>query len=134
VHGQLVKLGFLKFVDDVRKRDGLNAWLFPLVAPEKGRAGIGAYSKWFGRYLRAQGVSDTAKVFHSFRHSATDALRRGKVDHELREALLGHAQVPRLTTELNKCSPDGACPRCRMLCPESHTRDWTCRASGHSSS
>jgi integrase len=41
--------------------------------------------------LRKQGVKDTAKVFHSFRHSVTDALRRGKVDHELREALVGHS-------------------------------------------
>jgi integrase len=91
VHPQLVKLGFLSFVNEVRQRDGKNAWLFPLVAPEKSRAGVAAYSKWFGRYLRARGVTDTAKVFHSFRHSVKDALRRGKVDHELREALIGHS-------------------------------------------
>jgi integrase len=91
IHPQLVKLGFLNFVDSVRGRDGANAWLFPLVAPDKGRSGVAAWSKWFGRYLRKQGVTDTAKVFHSFRHSVTDALRRGKVDHELREALVGHS-------------------------------------------
>jgi integrase len=91
VHPQLVKLGFLKFVDDMRRREGANGWLFPLVAPDKGRSGVAAWSKWFGRYLRKQGVTDTAKVFHSFRHSVTDALRRGKVDHELREALVGHS-------------------------------------------
>lgn len=90
VHPQLVKLGFLTFVD-VRRHEGANAWLFPLVAPDKGRSGVSAWSKWFGRYLRKQGVTDTAKVFHSFRHSVTDALRRGKVDHELREALVGHS-------------------------------------------
>jgi len=90
VHPQLVKLGFLTFVD-VRRHENANAWLFPLVAPDKGRSGIAAWSKWFGRYLRKQGVTDTAKVFHSFRHSVTDALRRGKVDHELREALVGHS-------------------------------------------
>jgi integrase len=91
VHPQLVKLGFLGFVDDVRQCEGSTAWLFPMVAPDKGRSGVGAWSKWFGRYLRKQGVTDTAKVFHSFRHSVTDALRRGKVDHELREALIGHS-------------------------------------------
>jgi integrase len=90
VHPQLVKLGFLTFVD-VRRHESANAWLFPLVAPDKGRSGVAAWSKWFGRYLRKQGVTDTAKVFHSFRHSVTDALRRGKVDHELREALVGHS-------------------------------------------
>jgi integrase len=93
IHTQLVSLGFLKFVDDVRKRDGEKAFLFPLVAPDKGRAGVKAYSKWFGRYLRAQGVTDTDKVFHSFRHGFKDALRRGAVNQEIHDALTGHAQA-----------------------------------------
>jgi integrase len=93
IHAQLVRLGFLKFVEDVRKRDGEKAFLFPLIATDKGRAGVKAYSKWFGRYLRAQGVSDTAKVFHSFRHGFKDALRQGKVSQEIHDALTGHAQA-----------------------------------------
>jgi integrase len=93
VHAQLVKLGFLKFVEDVRKRDGEKAFLFPLIAPPQGRAGVAAWSKWFGRYLRAQGVTDTAKVFHSFRHGFKDALRQGKVNQEIHDALTGHAQA-----------------------------------------
>ena len=92
IHDELVRLGFLKFVEDVRKRDGEKAFLFPLVAPDKGRAGVKAWSKWFGRYLRTQGVTDTAKVFHSFRHGFKDALRRGEVNQELHDALTGHAQ------------------------------------------
>jgi hypothetical protein len=92
IHAQLVRLGFLKFVDDVRKRDGEKAFLFPLVAPSRGRAGVSAWSKWFGRYLRAQGVSDSAKVFHSFRHAFKDALRRGGVNQEIHDALTGRAQ------------------------------------------
>jgi integrase len=93
IHSQLVELGFLKFVEDVRKRDGDKAFLFPLIATDKGRAGVKAYSKWFGRYLRAQGVTDTAKVFHSFRHGFKDALRQGKVNQEIHDALTGHAQA-----------------------------------------
>jgi hypothetical protein len=38
-------------------------------------------------------VTDKAKVFHSFRHTVKDALRRGRADHEVREALIGHAQA-----------------------------------------
>jgi integrase len=93
VHPQLVKLGFLRFVDEVRQRDGANAWLFPLVSPERGRSGIAAWSKWFGHYLRKQGVTDTAKVFHSFRHRFKDALRRGGADAEVREDLVGHSHA-----------------------------------------
>jgi integrase len=93
IHSQLVRLGFLKFVEDVRRRDGEKAFLFPLVATDKSRAGVKAWSKWFGRYLRAQGVTDTAKVFHSFRHGFKDALRQGKVSQEIHDALTGHAQA-----------------------------------------
>jgi integrase len=93
VHAELVKLGLLKFVEDVRRRAGEKAFLFPLIAPTQGRAGVAAWAKWFGRYLRAQGVTDAAKVFHSFRHAFKDALRQGKVNQELHDALTGHAQA-----------------------------------------
>jgi integrase len=90
IHPQLVKLGFLEYVGE-RRRDGADAWLFPLVAPEHGRAAIAAWSKWWGGYLRGHvGVLDTAKVFHSFRHGFKDALRKATPDEELRDALTGH--------------------------------------------
>lgn len=90
VHPELVRLGFLEYVDE-RRRQGEHAWLFPTVAPDQGRA-LSAWSKWFGRYLRTTvGIKDTDRVFHSFRHGVKDALRRGRVDVEAREALLGHS-------------------------------------------
>jgi integrase len=93
VHPQLVKLGFLKYVA-ARKLEGDDAWLFPLVAPEHGRARIAAWSKWFGRYLRRTvGVLDTAKVFHSFRHGFKDAARGAGVSQEVHDALTGHSKV-----------------------------------------
>ena len=36
------------------------------------------------------GITDPLKTFHSFRHGFTDALRRAKVEPELRSQLLGH--------------------------------------------
>jgi integrase len=91
IHPELVKLGFLKYVAE-RRRDGADAWLFPLIAPEKGRARLSAWSKWFGRYLRRKaGVVDTNKVFHSFRHKFSDGATRGGVDAEVRKALMGHS-------------------------------------------
>lgn len=93
VHDELVRLGFLRFVEERRRADGEGAWLFPLVAPDRGISGAPAFSKWFGRFLRTVGVTDQAKVFHSFRHTVKDALRRGNADHEIREALIGHAQA-----------------------------------------
>jgi integrase len=58
-----------------------------MVAP--GTKGAAAFSKWFGRYIGAHGVTDTAKVYHSFRHTFTDALRLANVNDEVRNALLG---------------------------------------------
>lgn len=93
VHPELVRLGLREYVQSRHDADGPDAWLFPAVAPDRGRAGIPAWSKWFGRYLRDIGVTDKAKVFHSFRHTVKDALRRGRADHEAREGLIGHAHA-----------------------------------------
>jgi site-specific recombinase XerD len=92
VHTEALRLGFLSYVEERRQADGADAWLFPSLAPAHGSAGVPAWSKWFGRYLRDEGsVTDKAKVFHSFRHAVKDALRRGRADYEVREALIGHA-------------------------------------------
>ena len=73
IHSQLIELGFLKFTAAEAKARGERAWLFPQVAP--GTTGAFAFSKWFGRHIGSQGVTDPAKVFHSFRHFFTDALQ-----------------------------------------------------------
>ncbi|MGY4282046.1 integrase [Bradyrhizobium sp. LM2.7] len=90
VHPLLVRLGFLEYVEE-RRRQGENSWLFPSVVPDQSRA-LAAWSKWWGRYLRTTvGIKNTDRVFHSFRHGVKDSLRRGRVDVEAREALLGHS-------------------------------------------
>jgi integrase len=90
VHPELARLGFLGYVAE-RARDGQDAWLFPLVAPSE-RRGVSAWSKWFGHYLRNHiCISNPDRVFHSFRHSFQDALRRATPDAELRDALPGRS-------------------------------------------
>jgi len=90
VHPQLVTLGFLKYVEG-RASDGQQAWLFPAVAPDQGRA-LSAWGKWWSRYLRQTvGIVDADRVFHSFRHGFQDALRRATPDEELRDALSGRS-------------------------------------------
>ena len=51
----------------------------------------GAFSKWWGRFTDEQWITDPHKTFHSLRHCFTDALRRAKVEPELRSQLLGHS-------------------------------------------
>ena len=50
------------------------------------------YSKHFRRFLDSVGITDPALVFHSFRHTFTDALRRARVEEPLAKALLGHSE------------------------------------------
>ena len=57
-----------------------------------GTTGAAAYSKWFGRYIGGHGVTDEAKVFHSFRHNFTDALQFAAVNEDVSRALVGHTQ------------------------------------------
>ena len=74
-----------------RRKDGERAWLFPTVAPDQ-KGALRAWAKWWGRYLREHvGVTDTNKVFHSFRHGFQDALRQATPDEELRDALAGRS-------------------------------------------
>ena len=61
-------------------------------------------------------VTDKAKVFHSFRHTVKDALRRGGADHEMREALIGHAQASTVSWRYGAkemLSKFGRCRICR---------------------
>ncbi|WP_461314916.1 DUF6538 domain-containing protein [Bradyrhizobium embrapense] len=91
VHPQLIALGFLEHVAALRRKGGEQAWLFPAVAPDEGRA-LAAFSKWYGLYIREQvGITDRRKVFHSFRHAFQDALRRATADEELRDAIAGRS-------------------------------------------
>jgi integrase len=91
VHPELVRLGFIEFVDHVRTSDGRSARLFPDLKPGS-KGGFGeAFSKWFGRHKRALGIDNPNSVFHSFRHGFKDALRAAGVNEDVNDALTGHS-------------------------------------------
>jgi integrase len=91
LHPELVRIGLLRFVEDVRSKGGASARLFPLLTPGP-KGGFGeAWSKWFGRYIRDLGIANRASVFHSFRHGFKDALRAAEVSEDVNDALTGHA-------------------------------------------
>jgi integrase len=90
LHPELKRLGFMQFVEGVRRARGDSAWLFPEVAPDR-KGGASAWTKWFGRYIRAHDIKDKNNVFHSLRHNFKDALRAAKVPEDLNNALTGHS-------------------------------------------
>lgn len=91
VHPELVRLGFLDYVEGRRRQSGPKAPFFPLL--EKGsRDGFADnWSKWFGRYLAKIGIGDDGPVFHSFRHNFKDALRSQGASEDINDALTGHS-------------------------------------------
>lgn len=91
VHPELIALGFLELLKERKRKDGAAAKLFQRMWKADGTSDAAAWSKWFGRYIRAIGIADKARVFHSFRHSFKDALRAGGVSEDINDALTGHA-------------------------------------------
>jgi integrase len=91
VHTELVRIGFLRFTEQIRSSSGGNGRLFPLLKPGS-KGGFGeAWSKWFGRYKRRLGIDNPASVFHSFRHGFKDSARAARISEDLHDALTGHA-------------------------------------------
>lgn len=118
IHSELRRLGFLKYVEDVRATSSNgSADLWPEVQSAKGRARSAAFSQWFNGYLRnkAVGIQDPRKVFHSFRHLFKDMCRDAGLSEDVHDALTGHGaggsvgrkygsghSVSRLAAEIDK--------------------------------
>ena len=91
IHSKLLALGFDKYHSRAvalgRKQ------LFEIEPDARGYFS-GQPSKFFGGYFRAIGVKvDKRHNFHSFRHSAADAFRRGGYDDSEFNVLLGHTKA-----------------------------------------
>jgi integrase len=92
LHPELVRLGFLVFVDERRQRAASGELLF---AGEKAYARDQwgrALGDWFGRHVRSLGLEGRKLTMHSLRHDFRDALREAEVEVSLADYLMGHAQ------------------------------------------
>lgn len=89
IHGELVRLGFLQYVEAARKSG--QARLFPELKPDKYGTITANWSKWFGRYLRKTcKVTDERMRFHSFRHAFKDYAREAEIAEDVSDAITGH--------------------------------------------
>jgi integrase len=85
IHTDLVRLGFLGYVEKLRSKG--QALLFPewAVRPDK-------VNDWFNNtYLVSLGIKSKQKVFYSFRHTLATELARSGVPRELSKMISGHA-------------------------------------------
>lgn len=89
VHDALLKLGFLQYVESTRVSG--QPKLFPLLKPDRYGSVTAYWGKWFGSYLRRQGVTDRKIVFHSFRHTFKHYARDSGIPKSVNDAITGHA-------------------------------------------
>jgi integrase len=90
VHGDLVHVGFLDHVTEVRDKHPDHR-LFEDIKPGKNGSFSHNFSKTFGRYLKAIEAKTEKTAFHSFRHCFKDAIRIAEIDETRQDALMGHA-------------------------------------------
>jgi len=87
VHHKLIELGLLRYAEQRRAQGA--TMLLPQLEKISERYSHNP-SKWFGRFKKTLGITDSAKTFHSFRHSAIDHLRATHApDYAIKE-IVGH--------------------------------------------
>lgn len=91
LHSELIKIGFLGFVNQQKKKAGhKNARLFPGLKPDHyGNVATYANRRFNEVFLPAEITLAKNQVFYSFRHSVRDAMRRAKTPSETLLAVTG---------------------------------------------
>ena len=90
LHPELVELGFLDYLEDVRVAVPASNRLFPYLRLDKKNGFGDVPSEAFARYLDDLKIFEDDKVFHSFRSTANQRLKKNKVDVPIRSQLVGH--------------------------------------------
>lgn len=89
IHDVLIDLGFLNFVEEVKKTDSVR--LFPEIKKKK-KGGYGAiFGEWFNKNKKSYfEIDDPKKTFHSFRHTIANSLKQASVPEHIASSILGH--------------------------------------------
>lgn len=86
IHTELIRLGFLEYVQDTINAKHLSLW--PLLPKRKEKVG-GYFSNWFGEYRRTLDINKDLD-FHCFRHLVRSQLAKNNTPEPTIDALLGH--------------------------------------------
>lgn len=89
LHPELIRLGFLQYVDDMRSAGYKSLWPFMKSGSDK-RNNSEVFGKWFNLYLRGKLKFSSEYVFHSFRHTFKDLCRDALIPREIHHAISGH--------------------------------------------
>jgi integrase len=87
VHSELIRLGFLEYVDAMRKAGSDSLW--PTLRTREGKPG-GFFSAWFGEVRKQVTGVPSVPDFHSLRHTVKTALQEAGIDGDVIDPILGH--------------------------------------------
>ncbi len=91
IHSEVLKCGFLEFVAKLESVSGKSARIFDALEADSSGNLTANWSKWWSKWARGKlAITDTRKVFHSFRHGWKDAARAAGIGEELSDAITGH--------------------------------------------
>lgn len=89
IHDELIKAGFLRFVDEQRKRgDGL--LFYDRTQTADGRVSS-SLSNWYGRYAKQIGIKYNDTAFHSLRDNFNDACENADFTDRQIMRIMGHS-------------------------------------------
>jgi len=81
VHPNLLAYGLVKFAEGL----GEGSPLFPDTTAHE-------FSKFFSRFRKSLGITDSKSTFHSFRHTFIDALRnKARIEEPVIQSIVGHS-------------------------------------------
>jgi integrase len=87
VHPVLIDLGFMQYVQKLKDRGAVRLWENLKLR----RDGYGQdFGKWYQGFNRNEITDNRKKVFHSFRHGVTDALKQAGVPESVVKEIVGH--------------------------------------------
>lgn len=91
IHPQLVKMGFIDYINRLRRDNPKGKVFSSIEIKEDGNASDSA-SKKFSRYLEKIGIKNSQVSFHSFRHNFTDLLAAADIQDSKVRAIIGHVE------------------------------------------
>ena len=89
LHPKLIEMGFLHYVEYQRKEHKRK--LFDLKQIKNGMYGS-PVQHWFARYLDSIGITETTKVFHSFRHTFETMATEKRIPPQYQNAICGWSE------------------------------------------
>ncbi len=88
IHSELMRLGFLDYVNTIRATGSDSLW--PAMKKRKGKPSD-FFGRWFKKARTAQGLDGERPDFHCLRHTVRTLMRRERVSEETQDKVTGHA-------------------------------------------